>query len=138
MTTMDVNPKEYIETFKSEHVNKKHKGLRKSAPRMEFENCSRRINSTAEIETFGQLSAEKQKQNRFTIENNEMILQEIEKSKFAQINDKRYCFSGGLVSLLFCHPYSYEIVHFKVLEYLRTCNILYLINEPCVTFGIFG
>ena len=25
----------------------------------------------------------------------------------------------------------------KVLEYLRTCNILYLINGPRVTFGIF-
>ena len=100
---------------------------------------SRRINSIAEIETFGQLSAEKQKQlNRFTIKNNEIILQEIEKSKFAQINGKRYYFSNSIVSLLFCHPNSYEIVHFKVLEYLRTCNILYLINEPCVTFGIFG
>ena len=78
---------------------------------------SRRINSIAEIETFGQLSAEKQKQlNRFTIKNNEIILQEIEKSKFAQINGKRYYFSDSIVSLLFCHPYSYEIVHFKVLE----------------------
>ena len=26
---------------------------------------------------------------------------------------------------------------FKVLEYLRTCNMFYLINGPCVTFGIF-
>ena len=25
----------------------------------------------------------------------------------------------------------------KVLEYLRTCNIFYLINGPRVTFGIF-
>ena len=87
MTIIAVNLKEYIETFKYEYVNKKHKGLRKGALEMEFENYSRRINSIAEIETFGQLSAEKQKQNRFTIKNNEMILQEIEKSKFAQIND---------------------------------------------------
>ena len=42
-----------------------------------------------------------------------MILQEIEKSKFAQINDKRYYFSDSIVSLPFCHPCLHEIVHFK-------------------------
>ena len=78
MATIAVNPKEYIETFKSECMNKKLKRLRKGAPGMEFGNYSRRINSIAKIETFGQLSAEKQKQHRFTIKNNEMILQETE------------------------------------------------------------
>ena len=29
------------------------------------------------------------------------------------------------------------IERFKALEYLRTCNIFYLINGPRVTFGIF-
>ena len=100
-----VKPEEYIETFKSEYVNKKHKGLRKGGPGMEFENYLKRINSVADIETFGQLSAEKQKQNRFPIKNNKMILPEIKKSKFAQINDKRYYFSNSIVSLPFCHPY---------------------------------
>ena len=94
-------------------MNKKYKGLRKGAPGMEFENCSKRINSIADTETFGQLSVEKQKQNRFTIKNNEMILQEIEKSKFAQINYKRYYFSDGIVSLPFSHLYLHEIVQFK-------------------------
>ena len=64
MKTVAVNPKEYIETFKSEYVNKKYKGLRKGAPGMEFENYSRIINSIADTETFGQLSVEKQKQNK--------------------------------------------------------------------------
>ena len=67
MVTVAVNLKEYFETFKSENVNQKHKGLRKGAVGMEFENYSKRINSIKEIETFGQLSLEKQKQNRFTI-----------------------------------------------------------------------
>ena len=58
---------------------------------MEFYNYSRRINSTVEIDTFGQLSSEKQKQNRFTIKINEMIFQETEKSKFAEISDKSNC-----------------------------------------------
>ena len=43
-----------------------------------------------------------------------MVLEEIEKSKFAQINDKRYYFSDGIVSLPFSHPYLHEIVQFKI------------------------
>ena len=33
-----VKPKEYFEQFESDNVKKKHKGLRKSASGMEFEN----------------------------------------------------------------------------------------------------
>ena len=80
---------------------------------MELENYSKQINSLKEIKTFGQLPVEKQKQKRFTIKNNEMILEEIEKSKFVQINDKRYYFSDGIVSLPFSHPYLLDIVQFK-------------------------
>ena len=83
-----VNPKEYLEEFESQSVKEKHKELRKGASRMEFEDYAK--NSIRKIETFGQLPKEKQKQNRFTIKNNRMVLEEIEKSKFAQINDKRY------------------------------------------------
>ena len=96
--------KEYIETFKSEYVNKKQKGLRKGALEMEFENYSRRINSIADIETFGQLSAEKQKQNRSTIKNDEMILQEIEKSEFAQKMMKGIISAMALCHYLFVTP----------------------------------
>ena len=42
-----------------------------------------------------------------------MVLEQIEKSKFAQINDKRYCFSDGTVSLPFSHPFLHEINQFK-------------------------
>ena len=41
------------------------------------------------------------KKNRFVIKQNEMDLEEIEKSKFKQISDKRYYFSDGIVSLPF-------------------------------------
>ena len=54
-----VNPKEYFEEFESQVVNKKHKGLRKGATGMEFEDYVKRINSIKEIETFGQLPVEK-------------------------------------------------------------------------------
>ena len=108
-----VNPKEYHEIFKSEKVNKKHKGLRKGAQGMDFKVYSKRINSTTQIETFGNLPTEKQKACRFKIKNNNMVLQEIEKLKLAQINNKRYYFSDEIVSLPFCHPYLHEIFQFK-------------------------
>ena len=103
------NPKEYFEEFECQSVNKKHKGLRKRASGMEFEDYAKRINSVREIETFGQLPMEKQKRNRFTVKNNQMILEETEKSKFAQINDKRYSFSDGIASLPFSHSFLKEI-----------------------------
>ena len=37
---------------------------------MEFEDYEKRINLIKQIETFGQLPKEKQKQNRFAIKNN--------------------------------------------------------------------
>ena len=34
-----------------------------------------------------------------------MVIDEIEKSKFTHINDKKNYFSDGIVSLPFSHPY---------------------------------
>ena len=59
---------------------------------MYFENYSKRINSNKNTETFGQLPLEKQKQDRFMVKKNKLFLEEIEKSKFSQINDTRYYF----------------------------------------------
>ena len=42
-----------------------------------------------------------------------MILESVEKSKFAQINDKRYYFEDGIISLPFSHPYLNEISKYK-------------------------
>ena len=41
------------------------------------------------------------------------MLEEIGKSKFAQINDKRYYFSDWIVSLPFSHPFLLANVKFK-------------------------
>ena len=60
--TVSVNPEDYFEDFKSQSVNKKHKGLRQGASGMEFEDYTKEINSIKEIETFGQVPKEKQKQ----------------------------------------------------------------------------
>ena len=42
-----------------------------------------------------------------------MILQTIEKCKSAQINDKRYYFEDGIISLPFYHQYLNEITEYK-------------------------
>ena len=52
MVTVEVNQKEYFEGFQSENTNKKHKGLRKSALGVEFQDNAKCINSIREIETF--------------------------------------------------------------------------------------
>ena len=80
---------------------------------MEFENYAKMINSVQDIETFGQNLPERQKQNRFAIKQNEMVLEETEKSKFVKINDKRYYLSDGIVSLPFSHPLLHRINVFK-------------------------
>ena len=36
IVTVAINPKEYFEQFESDNANKKHKGLRKGAPGIEF------------------------------------------------------------------------------------------------------
>ena len=61
MVTVAVNPKEYFQEFESQPINEKHKGLRKAAAGMEFEDYAKRINLIKEIETFGQLPKKKQK-----------------------------------------------------------------------------
>ena len=38
-----VNPKEYYEIFKKKSINKKHKGVKKSTPGMNFESFASRI-----------------------------------------------------------------------------------------------
>ena len=80
---------------------------------MEFKNYAKMINSVKDIETFGQNLPKRQKQNRFAIKQNEMVLEEIEKSKFVKINDKRYYLSNGIVSLPFSHPLLHKINVFK-------------------------
>ena len=42
-----------------------------------------------------------------------MNLHEVQKCKFAQINDKRYYFEDGIVSLPFSHSSLFEIVRYK-------------------------
>ena len=94
---------------------------------MEFENYSRRINSVNEIESFGHAINEKHSQFRFSVKKNEMVFEQIEKSKFAQINDKRYYFSDRIVLPLSSHPFLHKINQFK--EDKNKKNEAFLLEE---------
>ena len=52
--TLAVNLKEYFEFLKSYSSNKKHKGTKKGAKRMNFDNYAERMKSLKNLETFEQ------------------------------------------------------------------------------------
>ena len=47
--TISVNPKEYFEKYRDKTVNKKHKGLKRDTPGMNFEAYAKRICSLHEF-----------------------------------------------------------------------------------------
>ena len=49
----------------------------------------------------------------------------IERSEFAQINDKRFYFSEGILSLLYSHPYLEELNDFKQQKVRELKNIFW-------------
>ena len=100
--TIAVNPKEYFEKFRNKDFNKKHKGVKKGTAGMMFENYANQIKHLR-YDLDISPSAEFVTQRRFEIRNTEMKMKAIEKVKFARLNDKRYYFSDGIVSLPFGH-----------------------------------
>ena len=52
LVTLAVNPKEYYEYFKSENVNKKHKGIKKGSAGMDYENYAERIKPLYDFDSF--------------------------------------------------------------------------------------
>ena len=50
--TVAVNPEEYYEFFIDSPFNKKHKGIKKGLPGMDFENYFKRISSLNDCEFF--------------------------------------------------------------------------------------
>ena len=100
--TIAVNPKEYFEKFKNKDINKKHKGVRKGTRGMLFENYANQI-KRLRYDLDISPSVQRIKQKRFEVRNTNMKMTTVNKVKFARLNDKRYYFSDGIVSLPFGH-----------------------------------
>ena len=71
---------------------------------MDFDSYSSRL---ADLTEFSKEYFEKPKieQKRFQIINESMQMKSISRVQFGQLNDKRFYFSIGLISLPFGHPY---------------------------------
>ena len=87
LVTIAVNPKEYIEIFKNKAINKKHKGVKKSTPGMNFESFASRIMDVREY-TYSQRKSKLVKQMRFQLKRTDMKLTEVYRTQFAGLNDK--------------------------------------------------
>lgn len=66
---------------------------------------------------------------------NNIFWEEIEKSKFAEINDKRYYFSDDIVSLPFYHHDLLEIIDFKEKKKQRVENYFMEEKKQLFTMG---
>ena len=81
--TLAVNPKEYFEYFKSELINKKHKGIKKDARGMEFENYAERIKPLFDFASYQKPKADVKDVVRISVKKGEMTTQDFKKYIFA-------------------------------------------------------
>ena len=110
--TIALNPKEYYECFIDHSDNKKHKGLKKSTPGMDFDSYSNRLSDLTEYSnefSYNLNKVEQIEQKRFQVINESMQMKSISKEQFVQLNDKRFYFSNEIISLPYDHPYLEEL-----------------------------
>ena len=93
--------KNIFEKFKDRKINKKHKGVRRDTPGMFFESYAMRINTLRDIDC--KKEEKKITQKRLQVKNTNMTMTSVNKVQFASLNDKRYYFSDGIVSLPFTY-----------------------------------
>ena len=110
---MAINPKEYLELFEDKGINKKNKGIKKGSSGLGFENFLLRIKSLVNFDTFEKPPHDSKNISRFTVIAGEMVKATVVKNKFSQLNDKRFYFPRGVVSLPFHHPNLAIIYEFK-------------------------
>ena len=110
--TIALNPKEYYERFIDHSDNKKHKGLKKSTPGMDFDSYSNRLSDLTKYSNeflYNLNKVEQIEQKRFQVINESMQMKSVSKVQFGQLNDKRFYFSNGIISLPYGHPYLEEL-----------------------------
>ena len=109
--TIAINPKEYFEKSKTRQINKKHKGVRRDTPGMNFESYAEKISTIRQIGIAR--NYKKLAQKRLQVKTTNMAMTSINKVKFASINDKRYYGSDGILSLPFGHHLLNEVRQYK-------------------------
>ena len=72
---------------------------------MDFDSYSERLAGLNEFSKEFFKKPTKIEQKRFQIINESIHMKSVSKVQFGQSNDKRFCFSNGLISLPYGHPY---------------------------------
>ena len=133
--TLAVNPKEYYECFKSENVKKKHKGIKKGFAGMNFENYTKRIKPLFDFESYKKPKNDTKPVVRISLRKGEMTTHQIVKSKFSQLNDKRFYFPNAIISLPFGHSALNETDEFKKNKGQRIENYFLQDREQLLELG---
>ena len=115
LITLAVNPKEYIEYFKSENLKKKqkHKGIKKGSVGMDYENFVERIKPLYDFDTYVKPKRDTKPVVRISAKKGELTTHKITKTKFSQLNEKNFYFPNVIISLPFGHSSLKEIDTFK-------------------------
>ena len=79
--TLAVNPKEYFEYFESEKCNKKHKGIKKGAKGMEYENYADQIKPIIDFKSYQKPKTDIKSVTRISVKKGEMITHLTKKKK---------------------------------------------------------
>ena len=80
---------------------------------MEFKNFPGRIKSFVNFDTFQKPPAEYKEVSHIIVFQEEMVKKPVQKTKFSQLNDKRFYLPDGAVSLTCGHQNLKEIDDFK-------------------------
>ena len=80
---------------------------------MEFSNYGNRIKSLVNFDTFEKPPAEYKDVARLTVKQGGMVKTVVNKTKFSQLNDKRFYFPDGILLLPYGHQSLSEIDNFK-------------------------
>ena len=91
----------------SDSDNKKNKGIEKSTPGMNFVSYSNRLSDLTKY--FNEFLTtdnkdDKTEKRRFQVIKESIQMKSVSKIQFGQLNDKRFYFSSGIVSLTHGHP----------------------------------
>ena len=93
-----------MSNFMITQVIKKHKGLKMSTRDMDFDSYSERLADLNKFSTEFSRKPKKIQQKRFQIINEYMQMEAASKVQFGRLNDKRFYFSNGIMSLPYEHP----------------------------------
>ena len=98
--------------FRNKAINKKHKGVKKSMPWLNFGAFASRIMDLKEY-SYAEKLPRTIKQKRFQIKNTSMQMKTVTRKQFSGLNDKSFYFTVSITSLPFGHFLLAEIREHK-------------------------